>query len=83
MPEDIAGQPHEEHPWLKDCEKYTPTHLEMELAVDAFAIGIDHFECVRPVAIHVSVTIGQTAIAEQEGHLHRGCDTDETLSDLF
>lgn len=44
----------------------------MELAVDAFPFGIDQFEGVGAVAIHVAVAIGQSAIAEQERHLQTG-----------
>lgn len=46
----------------------------MEFAVDTFTIGIDQFEGVRAVAIHVTVAIRQTSIAEQERHLHRRQD---------
>lgn len=49
----------------------------MEFAVDTFTIGIDQFEGVRAVAIHVTVAIRQTSIAEQERHLHRR--QDETM----
>lgn len=44
----------------------------MELAVEALASGIDQFEGVRAVAVHVTVAIRQTTIAEQERHLYRG-----------
>lgn len=41
----------------------------MELAVDGLATVVDQLEGVRAVAVHVAVAIGQTAVAEQEGHL--------------
>lgn len=44
----------------------------MELAVETFVSGIDQFEGVRAVAIHVTEAIRQTSIAEQERHLHKG-----------
>lgn len=42
----------------------------MEFAVDTVSISIDKFEGVRPVAIHVTMAIGQTSITEQKRHLH-------------
>lgn len=45
------------------------TDLEVKLAVDRLALCIDQFEGVRAVAVHVAVAIGQTSVAEQEGHL--------------
>lgn len=47
------------------------TDLVVELAVDSLAIGIDQFESVRAIAVHVTVAIRQTSITEQERHLHR------------
>ena len=44
----------------------------MELAVETLTTGIDQFEGVRAVAIHVTKAIRQTSITEQERHLHRG-----------
>lgn len=43
----------------------------MELAVEALAVAVDQFEGMRAVAVHVTVAVGQTSIAEQEGHLDR------------
>lgn len=44
----------------------------MELAVYRLTACIDHFEGMRAVAIHVTVAIRQSSIAEQEGHLAQG-----------
>lgn len=52
----------------------------MELAVDALPISVDQFEGVRAIAIHVTVAVWQTSIAEQERHLQRGYRTEETRS---
>lgn len=47
-----------------------PTDLVVELAVDTISTSIDKFEGVRPIAVHVTVAVGQTSIAEQKRHLH-------------
>lgn len=52
------------------------TDLVVELAVDRLAVSINQFEGVRAIAVHVTVAIGQTTIAEQERHLQEmwaGC----------
>lgn len=41
----------------------------MELAVDGLAVCVEQFEGVRAIAVHVAVAVGNTAVAEQEGHL--------------
>lgn len=41
----------------------------MELAVDTFPFGIDQFEGVGAVAIHVAVAFRQSSITEQKRHL--------------
>lgn len=45
------------------------TDLVVELAVHTFPFGIDQFEGVGAVAIHVTVAIRQPSITEQERHL--------------
>lgn len=43
----------------------------MELAVNWFTLIIDQFECVRPIAIHVTITVRSTTVREKEGDLMR------------
>lgn len=43
----------------------------MELAVNTFPFGIDQFEGVGAIAIHVAEAIRQSSIAEQERHLKK------------
>ena len=51
------------------------TDLEVELAVDGLALGVDQLEGVRAVAVHVAVAVGQATVAEQEGHLGNNSQT--------
>lgn len=50
-------------------KKSSQTDLVVELAVDTFPFGIDQFEGVGAIAIHVAEAIRQSSIAEQERHL--------------
>lgn len=52
----------------------------MELAVETLSTSIHQFEGMRAIAIHETVAIWQTSIAEQEGHLHRKYGTEGTRS---
>lgn len=56
---------------LSKGQTWDQTDLVVELAVDTLAIGIDQFESVRAITVHVTVAIGQTSITKQERHLHR------------
>ena len=44
----------------------------MELAVDSFSIFVDQFEGVAPVSVHMAISVGDSPIAEEEGHLVGG-----------
>lgn len=44
----------------------------MELAVDGLASGIDQFEGVRAVAVHLAVTVRDASVREQEHGLVGG-----------
>ena len=43
----------------------------MEFAIHCLVLRIDHLECVAAITIHVTVAIGNTTVAKQEGHLVR------------
>ena len=43
--------------------------LVVELDVVGLALGVDHLEGVRPVAVQVAVAHGGAAVREQEAHL--------------
>ena len=45
--------------------------LEVELAIDGMALGVEQLEGVRAVAVHVAVAVRQATVAEQEGHLRK------------
>ena len=42
------------------------TYLEVEFAVDSLVVLIDQFESVGSIAVHVTVTIGDTTVGKQE-----------------
>jgi hypothetical protein len=44
----------------------------MELAVKSLILGIDKFESVRTIAVHMTISIGCATVAEQEHHLVSG-----------
>ena len=46
--------------------------LVVELDVVGLALGVDHLEGVRPVAVQVAVPHGSAAVGEQEADLHGG-----------
>lgn len=52
-------------------KKSSQTDLVVELAVNTFPFGIDQFEGVGAIAIHVAEAIRQSSIAEQERHLKK------------
>jgi len=41
----------------------------VELAIDCLAVLVGELERVRAVAVHVTVSIGSTAVGEEEHHL--------------
>ena len=43
--------------------------LEVEFGIGWLALGIDQLEGVRAIAVHVTKTIGNATIAEQEADL--------------
>ena len=45
--------------------------LEVELAIDGMALGVEQLEGVRAVAVHVAVAVRKATVAEQEGHLRK------------
>jgi hypothetical protein len=47
----------------------TALDFRMEFTVDGLAFGVNELECVRAVAIHVTVTIRCATVAKQEHHL--------------
>lgn len=47
-------------------------HLVVELAVDGLASGIDQFEGVGAVAVHLAVTVRDASVGEQEHGLVGG-----------
>lgn len=49
----------------------------MELAVDRVALGVDQFEGVGSVAVHMAISVRQATIAEQERHLGDERDRNE------
>lgn len=51
--------------------EYIPLYLEYELVVDSLVSVIDQLEGMRPVSIHVPMTIRNTAIGEQESELEK------------
>ena len=44
----------------------------MELAVNCFSIFVDQFEGVAPISVHVTISVGDSPVAEEEGHLVGG-----------
>lgn len=62
-------------------KKSSQTNLVVELAVNTFPFGIDQFEGVGAIAIHVAKAIRQSSIAEQERHLKK--KTDDTWKLIF
>lgn len=45
------------------------TDLVVELAVNTLSTSVDQFEGMRAISIHVTETIRQTSVTEQERHL--------------
>ena len=50
-------------------------NLVVELAVDGVSLSVDQLEGVRAIAVHVAMAVGNTAVAEEEGHLRHGTET--------
>ncbi len=48
---------------------YAGIRLKVELDPEGFSLGVDPFECVRAIAIHVSVAIGSSSFGEKDGYL--------------
>ena len=51
--------------------KYKKKNLVVEFAVDYLVAGVDELERVRAVAVHVTITVGNTSIGEQDHDLMR------------
>ena len=54
---------------LKSVKK--KSHLVVELAVDHLVVAVDELERVRAIAVHVTMTVGNASIREQDHDLMR------------